>query len=241
MKDLMEKDITLLVSAEMRTTSMQVAKHFEKSHAHTLRAIQLIESTLAKINPKDRSTYGSISYVDAMNRTQQGVSMNRDGFTLLAMGFGGTKAFKWKLVYLAAFNAMEAKLVRDADKLDWKAARLGVKQARRSFTDTVANFVEYATSQGSQSAKMYYANITKMEYKALDLLERQKTAIGNFRDTLDIMDIAFLAAAEMVAKVAIEQGMEQKMHYKEIYIFAKQKVTDYANSVSFVRLAKPSH
>ena len=36
--------------------------------------------------------------------------MNRDGFTLLAMGFTGKKALEWKLKYIQAFNAMEEQL-----------------------------------------------------------------------------------------------------------------------------------
>ena len=33
--------------------------------------------------------------------------MNRDGFSLLAMGFTGKKALEWKVKYIQAFNAME--------------------------------------------------------------------------------------------------------------------------------------
>ena len=36
--------------------------------------------------------------------------MNRDGFTLLAMGFNGPKAIQWKLKYIQAFNEMEEQL-----------------------------------------------------------------------------------------------------------------------------------
>ena len=36
--------------------------------------------------------------------------MNRDGFTLLAMGFTGKAALEWKIKYIAAFNAMEQQL-----------------------------------------------------------------------------------------------------------------------------------
>jgi hypothetical protein len=36
--------------------------------------------------------------------------MDRDSFTLLAMGFTGSKALQFKLQYIAAFNAMEQKL-----------------------------------------------------------------------------------------------------------------------------------
>jgi len=38
--------------------------------------------------------------------------MDRDGFSLLAMGFTGEKALKWKLDYIKAFNAMERELKR---------------------------------------------------------------------------------------------------------------------------------
>lgn len=34
--------------------------------------------------------------------------MDRDGFTLLAMGFTGKKALQFKLAYIAAYNALEA-------------------------------------------------------------------------------------------------------------------------------------
>lgn len=45
-----------------------------------------------------------------MNRTQTEYIMNRDGFTLLAMGFTGPRAVEWKLRYIEAFNAMEKQL-----------------------------------------------------------------------------------------------------------------------------------
>ena len=36
--------------------------------------------------------------------------MNRDGFTLLAMGFTGKKAMNFKLEYIQLFNKMEQSL-----------------------------------------------------------------------------------------------------------------------------------
>ena len=36
--------------------------------------------------------------------------MNRDGFSLLSMGFTGQKALQWKLKYIKAFNLMEKEL-----------------------------------------------------------------------------------------------------------------------------------
>lgn len=41
--------------------------------------------------------------------------MNRDGFTLLAMGFTGNKALEFKMKYIEAFNQMEAELKKQVE------------------------------------------------------------------------------------------------------------------------------
>ena len=48
-------------------------------------------------------------------QTYRSYDMDRNGFTLLCMGFTGTKALKWKLRYIEAFNAMESELRRIAN------------------------------------------------------------------------------------------------------------------------------
>jgi Rha family phage regulatory protein len=215
---------------------MQVAETFGKTHKNVLLALRNL-STPASFNERN---IAFISFVDGRGRIQQGCEMTRDGFSILAMGFHGREAMEWKLKFLEAFNAMEAKLIELASKakapkappIDWAAARLQGKQARKDFTDTVKKFVDYATAQGSQSASKYYMNLTKMEYKALDLLDLQKSAIGNFRDTLDGIDVGFLHVAEIIAASALEAGMAEGIHYKEVFQLAKQKVQAYAATVS---------
>jgi Rha family phage regulatory protein len=227
-------NLTPIISSTMRTTSMHVAEVFGKTHANILLALR----NLSAPDIFNRFNFKAIEFLDGRGRTQQGVEMTRSGFTILAMGMQGKKAMDWKLKYMAAFDAMEAKLSKEADKLEWKAARLGVKQVRKDFVNTVADFVAYAKTQGSQSADRYYSNLTTMEYKALGLLEMQKSALGSFRDTLDLMDIAYLNVAELTAKAAIEDGMKAGTHYKEIFQLAKQRVTDYANVVTISRPSK---
>ena len=153
------------------------------------------------------------------------------------MGFQGEKAMRWKESFLKAFNAMEKALLKQQQKsIYWEAIRLQGKAVRKSTTDTVKDFVTYASKQGSKNAKFYYANITEMEYKALGMLEQSKQITGNFRDTLDSMQLGFLLVAENIATLAIQKGMEDELHYKDIYTLAKQKVTDYADSVSWAKL-----
>jgi hypothetical protein len=131
---------------------------------------------------------------------------------------------------------MEQALLKQQKSVDWYAARLQGKAVRKNTTDTIEEFISYATEQGSKNAKMYYANITKMEYKALDILEQSKQVTGNFRDTLDLMQIGFLQVAENIASLAMKKGMDDKLDYHDIYTLAKQKVTDYAMTVSWARL-----
>ena len=221
-----------LVNKEMTTTSRIVAEYFKKAHRNVLQNIDNLESS----KQFNQLNFQQVDFKDSKGRTYQEYIISRDGFAMLAMGFTGKKAMEWKEKFLAAFNAMEAELIKNRSNIEWKSARLQVKAVRKITTDTVKDFVEYATIQGSSSAKMYYVNITKMEYKALDLLEQSKQHSGNFRDTLDLMQICFLQVAENIASAAMQKGMADGLHYKEIYIFAKQKVTEYAQSVGWARL-----
>lgn len=46
---------------------------------------------------------------DSYGRPQRAYLMNRDGFSLLVMGFTGKSALEWKLKYIEAFNRMVAR------------------------------------------------------------------------------------------------------------------------------------
>lgn len=86
-------------------SSLEIATNFEKQHKHVLRDIEAL---------KDVSNFGLMfiegSYLDGYGRKQKQYLLNRDGFSLLAMGFTGEKALSWKLKYISAFNAMEIEL-----------------------------------------------------------------------------------------------------------------------------------
>ena len=93
-------------SGEPVASSRQVAENFGKEHKDTLESIRQI---LAAENSATKSMFYETTFE---NRGKQYPMylMNRDGFTLLAMGFPGKAALEWKLKYIAAFNEMEKKL-----------------------------------------------------------------------------------------------------------------------------------
>lgn len=80
-----------------------VSEIFEKEHKHVLQSIR----DIMRSAENSAHLYASIPYTDSMNRKQECFFMNRDGFSLLAMGFTGEKALQWKLKYIDAFNKME--------------------------------------------------------------------------------------------------------------------------------------
>lgn len=87
--------------------SKSVAENFGKSHRHVNRDIEnLIQKDVSKIGHMFYETETPDSY----GRMQKSYYMNRDGFSLLVMGFTGKEAIEWKLKYIEAFNEMEKKL-----------------------------------------------------------------------------------------------------------------------------------
>lgn len=100
-------DITLFnQDGRILASSRDVAEKFGKRHDHILRDIESFQ--------KDIPNFGEMFFEDELpdkyGRNQKIYWMNRDGFSLLCMGFTGKKALEWKLKYIDAFNKMEEKL-----------------------------------------------------------------------------------------------------------------------------------
>ncbi|HCA4696061.1 TPA: ORF6C domain-containing protein, partial [Enterococcus faecium] len=79
-----------------------------KKHRHVLTAIDELKEGVAE-NWAD--LFWEDTYVHPQNKqSYRIIYMNRDGFSLLAMGFTGKKALSFKLQYIEAFNKMEKEL-----------------------------------------------------------------------------------------------------------------------------------
>ena len=89
------------------TTSLLVAETFEKEHRNVLKAIRKL---MTATNVAVAQMFDETTYVNEQGKEQPMFVMNRDGFTLLAMGFSGEKALEFKVKYINAFNKMEAEL-----------------------------------------------------------------------------------------------------------------------------------
>lgn len=100
--------IVFAKDGEVFSNSRDVAAYFGKNHRDVLRAIDDLIAAVASVGMR---SFAQTPYVEpTTGQTYRSFDMDRDGFTLLAMGFTGQKALKWKLKYVAAFNVMEAQL-----------------------------------------------------------------------------------------------------------------------------------
>ena len=121
-----------------------------------------------------------------------------------------------------------AQLLAQRQNAEWLEERSRGKLSRRQETDSIKEFVEYAKAQGSESAKFYYPLITNMENKALFILEQR---YPNVREVLSGQQLQIIAIADLTVKRALENGMEQKMPYREIYEMAKSRIMEFAELV----------
>ncbi|MDI2588090.1 Rha family transcriptional regulator [Psychrobacillus sp. NEAU-3TGS] len=86
---------------------MQVADSFNKQHKHVLEAIDELKG----VAENSADLFYESSYQHPQNKQNYRMYLiNRDGFTLLAMGFTGKEAIQFKLKYIEAFNKMEQSL-----------------------------------------------------------------------------------------------------------------------------------
>lgn len=96
-------------NGEPVASSRQIAESFGKDHNHVMRDIKALEEGVSK-NGQTPMFYKTEYTHEQNGQTYPMYLMNRDGFTLLAMGFTGKAALEWKLKYIQAFNEMEKKL-----------------------------------------------------------------------------------------------------------------------------------
>ncbi|EAL5995888.1 hypothetical protein CYB54_08005 [Campylobacter coli] len=152
-------DVELEVANDqVTTTSLDIAAVFNKRHDNIIAKIETF--------PKDSFTdlnFKASKYIDSTGRILPCYKITRDGFSLLVMGFTGEKAYKWKILFIKAFNEMEKRLrnieYEKHDKLAFRQS-LGYK------------------SQLAQQKEKYENEIKALKYD----LEQSK---NNFKDKLN--------------------------------------------------------
>lgn len=197
-------------------SSLEVAEKFGKRHDKLIAEIRRMYSDL--IGRRYPQNGGAKFFFEATyeNRGKQYPMylMNRDGFSLLVMGFTGKKALDWKLKYINAFNQME-NIIREKQSQSWIETRTFGKLSRKAETDVLKQLVEYAKQQGSEHADMLYMTYSKLANKTVGVADR---------DTATAKQLMNLSVTENIILKVVEEGISQQLHYKEIYKNCKDRL-----------------
>ena len=131
-------DLVIMKDQQAVTSSLQVAETFNKNHKHVLEAIDNLKEGVAE-NWAD--LFYEDTYTHPQNKQQYRMYyMNRDGFTLLAMGFTGNDAMKFKLQYINAFNKLEEE--HKKNQIDVNKLSPELKMFNQIFQTVAANELE---------------------------------------------------------------------------------------------------
>lgn len=219
-------ELVYLKNNEAVCSSLQVADKFSKRHDRVLRAIDNLLETL----PKNEET--SKMFVLSKRKADDGqyhrmFLMNRDGFSLLVMGFTGKKALDWKLKYIKAFNQME-NIIKEKESKEWINSRREGKLTRNAETDTIKKLVEYAKNQGSQHSEMLYMIYSKLANKMAGVSNRDKATTRQLNN---------LSLMEHIILCEIDSGLTSGKHYKEIYQDCKTRLETVKDLAYLERIA----
>lgn len=173
-------NLVIMKDQQAVTSSLQVAEVFEKEHKNVLRDISTLD--LDRLNFEQMFLEGTEP--DSYGRDRKVIYMNRDGFTLLAMGFTGKKALEFKLKYIEAFNQMEnsiktqlelpttpqgiLKLVmQNVDESNQKVEELGTRLTDLEQNTPVApgdyNYISRRISQRVREVGRGYGDLTQKQ------------------------------------------------------------------------------
>jgi phage regulator Rha-like protein len=219
-------EIVSLVKGVPMMSTMDIAKGFGIEHFAVLRLVHKYEGVFQK-----KRAFAFKSQKSGGRPTTFCMLDEEQTIFLVTLMRNSDVVVDFKSRLTGEFTRMKNELIRVASQnqnAQWLETRRAGKETRLIATDSIKAFVDYAKGQGSTKAEMYYANISKMENKALFLLEQKYT---NLRDTLDIHQLSTIKSADQIVMKALKDGMDNGMHYRDIYALAKLRVESFAEII----------
>lgn len=197
-----KKEVTVVSSLDVAETFTYFDEEnnhkYIREHKAILRAIREL-----KCSEEFRGEHFSPSeYMDTRGKKQPCILMDKDGFSLLVMGFADPKAMKFKEAYIKQFNAMEQTL---QGKLIEREKGIVVRQ---SFTK--------ALQQSNENERMHghaYSTYTDVVYKTVFGKNakqlREEYGISkkdNLRDCFSVEELEQVQSVEMVVSGLVNCG-----------------------------------
>ncbi|MGL4523616.1 MAG: phage antirepressor KilAC domain-containing protein [Bacilli bacterium] len=212
----MTNQLVFLTDNVVTTSSRVVAEYFGKRHKHVLDAISTkIDSAE---NPAQLETmFFESTYKDASGKSNREVIMNRDGFSLLAMGFTGAKALEFQLKFIAEFNRMEEQIRSTVFPTTYIAALEAFLESEKQ--------KEQLRVEAEQLAVALVEAKPKVEYHDIILSTTDTMTIGQIAEDYGL-------SAVKLNKILHEHGIQYR-DGKTWYLYSTYKGTGLTESETF--------
>lgn len=137
----MEEIILQNKEGEILASSREVAERFGKLNKNVNQSIKnlMVENSTVK------NMFIETEYKSSRGRMEVEYLMNRDGFSLLVMGFTGKEALEWKLKYIAAFNKMEETIKHSLSEKDSAILKIVHANSEVECACAISNFEKVVT------------------------------------------------------------------------------------------------
>ena len=228
-----EIQVTVKIKKDQAVTdSLTVAKDFKKLHKNILQSIDVIKG---QISTADFSAlFYETTYVAENGKRNRKYLMNKNGFSLLVMGFTGDKAMQWKLAYIAEFDRM-TEIIAQQVTVAWQTTRVTGKQTRSVLTGTLQQLVGYAKAQNYNGAKWTYSTYSKLVNKAFGIKQD-----GNTRNHCTTKQLLMIDQLEESLCHVITDGMQHNAAAGDIYKMCKKYCDHYLGMLFLESPFKPA-
>ncbi|EDO6696605.1 Rha family transcriptional regulator [Campylobacter coli] len=198
-------DVELEVANDqVTTTSLDIAAVFNKRHDNIIAKIETF--------PKDSFTdlnFKASKYIDSTGRILPCYKITRDGFSLLVMGFTGEKAYKWKILFIKAFNEMEKRLrnieYEKHDKLAFRQS-LGYKSQLKQQKEHYENKIKALKYDLEHKKELSF----KRKLSKEELLELRKILARDY-GMICIKEWEMSLVAEKIGKDTVFEAVLKKL------------------------------
>ncbi|EIY4198877.1 Rha family transcriptional regulator [Campylobacter coli] len=194
--------------------SLDLAKVFNKNHRHILQT--------TKNQPQNDFTESNFilsTYKDKKGELRPCYNLTRDAFSLLVMGFTGEKAYKWKILFIKAFNEMEKRLrnieYEKHDKLAFRQS-LGYKSQLKQQKEKYENKIKALQYDLEKKKELSF----KRKLSQKELLELRKILARDY-GMICIKEWEMSLVAEKIGKdtvfEAVLNKLEKELKYWQNY------------------------
>lgn len=218
------ENLVILKDRQAVTTSLQLAENFGKRHDHILRDLDELKEGLTQ-NWGD--LFSDSTYVHPQNKQEyRMVYMNRDGFSLLAMGFTGKKALQFKLAYINAFNEMESYIESQQLPMspeDIMIATIETQKELKKQISTVSSDVEGLKQE-------------------IDLSRLQKSKLSKLvrKNAMQAVGGKHSQAYDMFYKKAISEHWREIKNYFDVASYEEIPKLRFSEAMDLAAMWKPS-